>query len=366
MYPKRLLVDDARSLGITILGLDVRCSDLVYRVEQVPVRKDPPPALTEMPSRSAPPPLLPDGRGWGIRMPLLEVSGMGEREARAVIAGRPYTSLVDLHNRTGLPLVLLERLIRAGALDSMYEINVAERKLSESSQSHSRQVTRRDLLLQAADLARRPHRKSNMSSAGSEQLLLPIDGSDDQPIASGLSEMSEVERVQAEMEILGIDVTRHVMDFYVPLIEELAVVRSRNLLACRSRAQILVAGTKILTQTPPVRSGRRVIFLTMDDATGPVDVAFFDDVQDPYAATLFSATMLLVRGIIRRTGPRGVSIRATGCWDLATLYEVWQCEGIDAVHDVLMESASPKPHRVRHPYTLSRSEARALPSGSPS
>jgi error-prone DNA polymerase len=370
MYPKRLLVDDARSLGITILGLDVLRSDLVYRVEKVPVRKYPPPALTEMPSRSAPAPLLPDGRGWGIRVPLLEVSGMGEREAQAIIAGRPYTSLVDLHDRTGLPLALLERLIRAGALDALYGISshavdAHDVNAHAVSESPAHRVTRRDLLLQAADLARRPHRKSKMSSAGVEQLLLPIDGPDDQPIASGLSEMSEAERVQAEMEILGIDVTRHVVDFYEPFLEELAVVRSRNLLACRSRAQILVAGTKILTQTPPVRSGRRVIFLTMDDATGPVDVAFFDDVQDPYAATLFSATMLLVRGIVRRTGPRGVSIRATGCWDLATLYEVWQREGIDAVHDVLMESAPPKPHTVRHPYTLARSEAHSLSSGSP-
>lgn len=360
MYPKRLLVDDARSLGITILGLDVQRSDLVYRVEHVPMRDDPPPAACEMPSRSAPPPWLPDGRGWGIRMSLLEVSGMGEREARAVIAGRPYTSLVDLHNRASLPLTLTERLIRAGALDSLYEINTYEKNMHEidtplTDGPKSSRVTRRDLLLQAADLARQPKRKSTPGMTESEQLALPIAGSDDRPIASGLAEMSESERVQAEMEILGIDVTRHVLDFYSAFLADLAVVRARNLLACRSRAQILVAGTKILTQTPPVRSGRRVIFLTMDDSTGPVDVAFFDDVQDPYAATLFSATMLLIRGIVRRTGPRGISIRATACWDLTTLYEVWQREGIDAVHDVLMDSAPPKPHTVRHPYALAGS-----------
>ncbi len=358
MYPKRLLIDDARSLGITILGLDIHRSDMVYRVERVPVHSDPPPALQEIPSRSAPRPWLPDGRGWGIRMSLLEVSGMGEREARAIIAGRPYSSLVDLHNRTGLPLVLLERLIRAGALDSVYGINASDVNASDIDQSRSVQVTRRDLLLQAADITRQSRRKFTSHAVGVEQLLLPLEGSalsatsDDSPIASGLSEMSEAEQVQAQMEVLGIDVTRHVMDFYAAFLKELAVVRGRDLLACRSRAQVLVAGTKIFTQTPPVRSGRRVIFLTMDDATGPVDVAFFDDVQDPYAATVFSARMLLVRGIIRRTGPRGLSIRATACWDLAALYEVWQREGMDTVHDVLMETAPSRPNMVRHPYAM--------------
>ena len=56
------------------------------------------------------------------------------------------------------------------------------------------------------------------------------------------------------------------------------------------------------TQTPPIRSGRRVVFLTLDDATGPVDATFFEDVQGPYAATVFHSWLLVVRGELRRTG----------------------------------------------------------------
>ena len=44
---------------------------------------------------------------------------------------------------------------------------------------------------------------------------------------------------------------------------------------------------KVATQTPPIRSGRRVVFLTLDDATGPADATFFEDAQGPYAATVF-------------------------------------------------------------------------------
>ena len=96
-----------------------------------------------------------------------------------------------------------------------------------------------------------------------------------------------------------------------------------------------MAGVKVATQTPPIRSGRRVIFLTLDDATGPVDATFFEDVQGPYAATVFHTWLLLVRGELRRTGRRGVSLRATGAWDLAALHDVWQREGMPGVQRVL-------------------------------
>ena len=56
-----------------------------------------------------------------------------------------------------------------------------------------------------------------------------------------------------------------------------------------------------------------MVFLTLDDATGPVDATFFEDAQGPYAATVFGSWLLVVRGELRRTGPRGVSLRATGC-----------------------------------------------------
>ena len=84
----------------------------------------------------------------------------------------------------------------------------------------------------------------------------------------------------------------------------------------RSKAELLVAGVKVATQTPPIRSGRRVVFLTLDDATGPVDATFFEDAQGPYAATVFHSWLLVVRGELRRTGRRGVSLRATGAWEL--------------------------------------------------
>jgi error-prone DNA polymerase len=147
--------------------------------------------------------------------------------------------------------------------------------------------------------------------------------------------MTDGERVRAELEVLGLDASRHVVDFYSPMLEALAVTRSRDLLHRRNQSEVLVAGVKVATQTPPVRSGRRVVFLTLDDATGPVDATFFEDVQGPYAATVFGSWLLLVRGVIRRTGPRGISIRATGAWELGAVHDAWRRGGTAAVAALL-------------------------------
>ncbi len=156
--------------------------------------------------------------------------------------------------------------------------------------------------------------------------------------------------MRAELEVLGLDVSRHVVDFYTPMLDALGVTRSADLLRRRSKSELLVAGVKVATQTPPVRSGRRVVFLTVDDATGPVDAVFFDDVQGPYAATVFHSWLLLVRGELRRTGPRGVSVRATGAWELGAVHETWRSAGggtgpgspgVEAVLAMLRDSPAP-------------------------
>ncbi|MCZ3386911.1 MAG: DNA polymerase III subunit alpha, partial [Actinomycetia bacterium] len=241
-------------------------------------------------------------------------------------------------SRVSRPVV--ERLVLAGAFDALHGID-----LTLPTASARRRITRRDLLLQVAELDRwtampRSRRgKSGARPSGAAgldtQLSFPLGPGDEQVAPSGLPEMTGAEQVRAELDVLGLDVSRHVVNFYTALLQSLDVVRSRDLLTCRSRSEILVAGVKVATQTPPIRSGRRVVFVTLDDSTGPVDATFFEDAQGPYAATLFHSWLLLIRGEVRRTGPRGVSLRATGCWELSGLYDLWQRRGVTAVHEVL-------------------------------
>ena len=316
MYPKRLILDDARNRDVAVLGLDINASSDTYRVETAPHD--------------------PEGRAReGIRVPFTDVKGISEAEVASIIAGQPYASLSDAWQRSGMSRPTAERIVVAGGFDRMYSLDIPPRV------RHRGGMTRRDLLLQIADLDRYLSGKPRGSHrAGHAQLTLGLyDALSDDPAAiaaSGLPEMTSAERVSAELEVLGMDVSRHVVDFYAGMLADLSrggmrVVSSRDLLKQRSRSEVFVAGVKVATQTPPVRSGRRVIFLTLDDATGPVDATFFDDAQGPFAGTVFASWLLLVRGEIRRTGPRGISIRATGCWELGAVRRAWLEDGITAV-----------------------------------
>ncbi|WP_286960587.1 DNA polymerase III subunit alpha [Arsenicicoccus sp. UBA7492] len=397
MYPKRLILDDARNLGIAVLGLDVNASDDTYRVEKVAPWDEPPPQILDQQSRSRPAhPDLPDGRAYGIRLSLSDVKGISEAEVQRLVAGRPYVTLADVWNRAQPSRPVLERLVMAGALDSLYGLSGHR---AVAGLGRRGKVTRRDLLLHVAELerysratarraprgrrgsapaavdrpaassaggrqasdrhdldrqradlrpaapdvraaaARQSRQHAPVAPAGEQPVQLALDLGDEPTLTagSGLPEMTQTERVRAELDVLGLDATAHVLEPYAPMLQALGVVRSADLLGCRSRAVVHVAGVKVATQTPPVRSGRRVVFLTLDDTTGPVDATFFEDVQGPYASTVFHSWMLLVRGEVRRTGPRGISLRATGAWELGALWDAWLRDGPRGVHDLLAQ-----------------------------
>jgi error-prone DNA polymerase len=81
----------------------------------------------------------------------------------------------------------------------------------------------------------------------------------------------------------------------------------------------MVAGVKVASQTPAVRSGQRIIFLTLDDGSGLADITVFERVQPWCAKTIFHGLVLAVWGRLRRTGIRGASVVAERVWDLTAL-----------------------------------------------
>jgi len=401
MYPKRLILDDARNLGIAILGLDVNVSGESYQVERVA-----PLALVDQHSDAD----LPDGRAYGIRLSLVDVLGISDAEVQRIVAGRQYFTLADFWHRAQVSRPVVERLVMAGGFDSLYGLSATMGTSGGSGTTGRRgRVTRRDLLLHVAELdrwSRSVHRSGRrvaprisrvaaaaatreatlaratsaetrdvrlLAAAQSQggrpviparaqptQLTLDLGDTPELTMATGLPEMTGPERVRAELDILGLDASAHIIDFYAPMLQALGVTRSGQLLGQRSRSQLWVAGVKVATQTPPIRSGRRVVFLTLDDSTGPVDATFFEDVQGPYAATVFHSWMLLVRGILRRTGPRGVSLRATGAWELSGLWEAWGRGGLEGVHAALSEADEQGADRSDAADGMDRSRRRVL------
>jgi error-prone DNA polymerase len=103
----------------------------------------------------------------------------------------------------------------------------------------------------------------------------------------------------------------------------------------------MVAGVKIASQTPAVRSGQRIIFVSLDDATGPIEVTVFPSVQHKTARTVFHAYAMAVWGQLRRSGREGLSIIAEDVWDLLDLQE--------ARRDGRLREAMTHPHQPMAP-----------------
>lgn len=92
------------------------------------------------------------------------------------------------------------------------------------------------------------------------------------------------------------------MDLYRPLLAEIGCTPATSLRHCRNNTEVWVAGVKMSTQTPAIRSGQRIIFLTLDDSTAPLDVTVFERAQPRCARTVFHSWLLLVKGIVRKRG----------------------------------------------------------------
>ncbi|MDQ1052015.1 DNA polymerase III subunit alpha [Streptomyces sp. V4I2] len=301
MWPRRVLVADARRHGVPVLNVDVNHSRAVHSVEQ-----------TE--------------QGLGVRLAFSTVKGISEAEVARLVAGQPYTGLQDLWQRARPSLPLAQRLIRIGALGP-----------------NSGDLTRRDLLLQATEL----HRQSRARAASDGQL--PLGGELVTAEPSGLPEMTSRDKLTAELETLSIDVTHHLMEHHHRLLNELGATDAAHLRGMVPGQKVLVAGVRASTQTPPIPSGKRVIFVTLEDGSGLVDIAFFEDSHEQVAHTVFHCGLLLVRGTVTARGPRRTVVGEM-VWDLDAVAQARRDHGPQAALDLLGRTApSPTPAQPAAP-----------------
>ncbi|GER22215.1 DNA-directed DNA polymerase [Zafaria cholistanensis] len=340
MYPKRLLVAEARRLGIPILPLDINRSHAAHRLEHAPAEGPGTGTTTgtaegrgegraegraegrtatggtgpHLPQRPPTPRL-------GIRLGLAAVSGLSSTEIRRTIAGQPYGSLPDVRDRSGLTRTSLRHLAALGAFDELQHAATG----TPGTGSHQGPTTlpprpnRADLLKHLAAIPPRNLPAKYRPLPG--QLPLPFHDA-----GIGDLELSTIhstepaptpgEIVRTELDLTAMDTTAHLMDSHAPLLRQLGTTPAARLLDLRNGTEVLVAGIRIATQTPPMRGGRRVVFISLDDGTGCIDCAFFHEAQETAGPLLFGTRMLLIRGTTRRTGPRGISLQALHAWDL--------------------------------------------------
>lgn len=240
-YPPNTLCVQARSRGITILPLHLNESSGDFKAHDK-----------------------------SIRTGLKQVKGM-EKSFLATIAKEKETedfrSVQDFVYRTNVSKDVTENLILGGAFDWF-------------------STNRRALLW---DLP-----KCYQSKQGS--LFLET------PPANQIADFDPFDRWLKEYAVLSLSAQGHILDFFRPKLAK-RVLTSQEA-ALRTQGSVQVAGLVIRPHRPPTRSGKTVVFLTLEDEFGLIDITIFEDVYRKYAKIIFNQPLLLVSGEISQRDPK--------------------------------------------------------------
>jgi error-prone DNA polymerase len=217
-------------------------------------------------SRRDPPP--------SVRLGLRYVSGLREAAGKRIVEARPFASLQDFTDRTGLHRDEQQRLAEVGALNAFG-------------------LTRRSALWQ-------------VERAGRPRGRLAFEEDPGDPAPSPLREMDFSERLHADMVGTGLTVGRHPLHLHREALAARGVRRASDLPALPEGRHVRIAGAVICRQRPGTAKG--FLFLTLEDETGLVNVTVRPDLFERRREVLVSEAVLEVDGVLQVR--EGVSVRA--------------------------------------------------------
>ena len=123
-----------------------------------------------------------------------------------------------------------------------------------------------------------------------------------------------------EEKYLEVNVRSHLI---LPFREDLRLqgfITSRQLPYQRTGDRVWVAGRLTLVHTPPTKSRIRVMFITLEDEFGLIDLVLLPEKQSLYARKLLSNLLCLCRGKVRRLGKGDVSLVVEELMDVKEFY----------------------------------------------
>jgi error-prone DNA polymerase len=226
--------------------------------------------------------------GWGIRLGLHLVNGIGkEHQPRldAELARGPYASLADVVERMGLGEEVVERLIRAGALDSLGR-------------------PRRELLWQLREVAgaakgrvdgRRVRGAAGAGRAAGRPMDLRLPATE----APELPPITEPERLGDAYAVIGLDARRQAVALFRDALVTLGAVTNAEL-AERRPGPVRIGGLVVTRQHPMTAKG--TVFLAMEDETGMVNVTLWPDAWQRWRSIVRRHALLLIDGDLQREG----------------------------------------------------------------
>jgi error-prone DNA polymerase len=203
-----------------------------------------------------------------LRLGLQMVQGLSREGAERLIAARaqPWETFEQLARRAKLDRRDLGCLARAGALASVAGHRHAARWM-------------------VAGIEDRPPLIADVPMAEAEpDLPIPREGED----------------ISADYASLGLSLGRHPMALLRPRLARLRMRSATDLLSARHGQAVRAAGLVTCRQRPGTASG--VVFVTLEDETGTVNVVVWRDVSQRQRRVLLGARLLAVHGVLERDG----------------------------------------------------------------
>jgi error-prone DNA polymerase len=243
-YAPSQLVQDARRHGVDVRPPDVLFSDVESTLEDLP-------------------------HAAAVRIGLHLIAGLKAQTAERIVAARrerPFANAGDLAMRAGLELHEMRLLAAADALLSLA--------------GHRRQQ-----VWDASALARPP--ELLREALVDEEVL-------DLPPAS------EAEEVVFDYAAIGLTLRSHPVALLRPALGGRRLATARELRAYRNGQLARACGIVTMRQQPETANG--VVFVTLEDETGVVNVIVWRSVRERQRAALLHSRLMAVYGVWQREG----------------------------------------------------------------
>jgi len=187
----------------------------------------------------------------------------------------PFGSFFDFAAKVEPNRDELEALVLAGAFDGLH-------------------ANRRALLWAVPDA------QSFMRSArpSGTNPALPFDLSEP-PLDVEIEDFSAEERAVYERAYLGLDVDRHLMAFERQRIASKGGLTTADARRMPFGSKVIAVGNPIRLRFPPTQSGKRVVFLDLEDETGLLNVTAFDETYQRYGHAIVTSQYVTLRGTIQ-------------------------------------------------------------------
>jgi len=232
--------------------------------------------------------------GGEIVLPFKMINGISEKVMDAIASEREkrrFESFADFAQRVRPPVDVLKAMTLCGAFD---EFGVSRKKLVWSLSTR--------------------YEDAGVPLAGDGALV------DEPPEDDSLAgpDFTPAEKIGFEYTILGLGVSGHPMAIWRETLRKDGFVGSAELKDVAPGEYVKVGGIPVRPHRPPTRSGKTVVFLSLEDEDGLSDVTCFESVYKKYGKFLFPGEIipLGIWGQVQRRG-NGVSVTARTVFPLS-------------------------------------------------